>query len=302
MASYKALCQAGVASLAVTASASIAHAADLLLPPPPPVYASPSPVPFSGFYLRGDVGEGNLQLSNANSSFSPDYPYSDNGYPTPNGKPAGFNEQDFSATSQVIVGVGAGYQFNHFFRADVTGEFRFGSQYRATEGYNFQQYYNGVENDTGYTTSDRYSGKISNGLILANGYIDLGTWYHLTPYVGAGVGVAINHLSGVTDLNELNYGQPSGSSQGNTKTNFAYAFMAGVAYDIAPNLKLDFGYRFVDMGRLQSGQINCYGGTSVCGDNSREVQTYRLTAQDVRIGLRYAFTSIAPPPPVIARY
>ena len=302
MASFKALCLAGVASLAVTASATtFAEAADLLLPPPPPVYIPPQPVAFSGFYLRGDVGEGNLRLSNANSNFSPDYPYEDNGAPTANGKPAGFNTQDFSASSQVIVGLGVGYQFNHFFRADVTGEFRFGSQYRALEGYNFQYFPGAV--DSGYSGADRYTGNISNGLILVNGYVDLGTWYHLTPYVGAGVGAAINRMSGVTDHNEIGFGQPAGASAANTKTNFAYAFMAGVAYDIAPNLKLDFGYRYVDMGRLQSGQINCYGGTSVCGDNSREVQTYHLTAQDVRIGLRYAFTDLIPvQPPLIRKY
>ena len=286
MASFKALCLAGVASLAVTATA---QSADLLPPPPPVIYAPPPQPVLSGVYLRGDVGEGNLELSNGNSTFAPDYSYG-----TANGQPPGFANQDYVATAQVITGVGVGYQFNRFFRADVTGEYRFGSSYRATEGYLFQ--------GGPYTGTDRYAGNISNGLILANGYVDLGTWYRVTPYVGAGVGVAINHMSGVTDFNENDYGQPAGNSQGNTRTNLAYAFMAGFSYDLGYNLKLDFGYRFVNMGRIASGQINCYGGTSVCGDNSREVQSYHLDSQDVRIGLRYTFANILPPPPVIAKY
>ena len=143
----------------------------------------------------------------------------------------------------------------------------------------------------------------SNGLILANGYLDLGTWYRITPYIGAGVGVAINRLGSVTDYNENYYGAPSGSSQANTRTNFAYAFMAGFSYALTDNLAVDVGYRYVNMGKLQSGQINCYGGSGSCGDNSREVQSYRLQAQDVRLGLRYTFASILPTPlPVIARY
>lgn len=330
MASLKALCLAGVASLgAILGVAATAHAADLLPPlPSAPVYTPPpAVVGFSGFYLRGDVGEGNLQLRNGQSTFNPDYGYStpanylgndSYGVPqyspgSPLSQPYGFN-QHYSVSPQVIIGGGVGYQFNSFFRADVTGEYRFGGHYHATEGYAaqpiqgaFYPNYNSSGQVSGYTPAyysggaDYYSGNISNGVVLVNGYVDIGTWYRITPYVGAGVGVAFNHMSGLTDYNVSYFGQPSGSSEGHTNTQLAYAFMAGFAYDLTPHLKLDFGYRYLNMGRISSGEINCYGGTPVCGDDSREVQHYRLDSHDIRLGLRYAFAEPLIAPPVLVR-
>lgn len=45
-----------------------------------------------------------------------------------------------------------------------------------------------------------YSGSKSEWLILANAYVDLGTWWNITPFVGAGVGMSRNTISGFTDL------------------------------------------------------------------------------------------------------
>ena len=204
---------------------------------------------------------------------------------------------------QVILGGGVGYQFNSFFRADVTGEYRFGDHYRAVEGFAPNQFFiNSFTPPTqGSGGADYYQGNITNGVVLVNGYVDIGTWYRITPYVGAGVGVAFNHFSGLTDYNVTNFGQPSGSSEGHTNTELAYAFMAGFAYDLTPHLKLDFGYRYLNMGRISSGPINCFGGTPVCGDNTREVQNYHLDSHDIRLGLRYAFAEPLVAPPVLIR-
>ena len=38
---------------------------------------------------------------------------------------------------------------------------------------------------------------------MVNGYVDLGTWSGITPYVGAGVGFAYNKLSGFTDSGDV---------------------------------------------------------------------------------------------------
>lgn len=291
MGSFKALCIAGIASLAAM---STAQAADLFLPPPPPVEPVYVPVDFSGgFYLRGDVGAGALQLRSGSSTFNPDIPYTNpDGTPTADGAPYGFGRGGASASEQAIVDFGAGYKFNNYFRADVTGEYRFGSTYRMSEGYAAGNNYSGG--------GDYYQGKISSGVFLVNGYVDLGTWYCITPYVGVGVGAAINTFSGVTDYNLSANGAAAGSSSSNTHTALAYAFMAGFTYNLTQNLKLDLGYRYLDMGRATTGAINCYGGTASCGDNSREVQSYHLASHDIRLGLRYMFADL--PAPVPAQY
>ena len=99
MGSMKSLALAGV--FAAVSSAS-ALAADLL-PPPPPMHYPPPPVEFGGWYLRGDVG---VSSYNNGKFSSPDQP------------PAVFFGEDLGAGS--FAGVGVGYQFNGWLRADVT--------------------------------------------------------------------------------------------------------------------------------------------------------------------------------------
>ena len=87
--------------------------------------------------------------------------------------------------------LGVGYQFNNWFRVDVTGEYRGGSHFQSL--YVLNESANiGTGNPT--QIADFYRGDISSWVGLFNGYVDLGTWYGITPYVGAGVGLAWNKL------------------------------------------------------------------------------------------------------------
>ena len=189
-------------------------------------------------------------------------------------------------------GLGAGYQINNYFRADVTGEYRFDSKLRAIETY------------TSFcaigTCYDGYNGDAHSAVFLLNGYVDIGTWYGVTPYIGGGVGTAINTFANLTDTSYSTSGFGAVSSA-KTTVNFAYAAMAGFSYSLTPNLKLDLGYRYLDMGNLKSNAINCNGG--IATGCSYEVQKYRLTSNDIRLGLRYQFADVVPyARPVIARY
>ena len=38
-----------------------------------------------------------------------------------------------------------------------------------------------------------YVGKLSSYDVLFNGYLDLGTWYGITPFVGVGAGLSFGH-------------------------------------------------------------------------------------------------------------
>lgn len=272
-----------ITGFTITATLGPALAADLLLPPPPPL-SDPGYVPVDlsgGFYLRGDIGEGNPNIDHMQSTFL-------------NDPGAGIAELGGHLTQDVIAGIGAGYQFNSYFRADVTGEYRFSSKLTSTTSYT------NVFCAIG-TCYDGYTGSVHTALFLLNGYADLGTWYNVTPYIGVGVGTAINSLSNMTDTAySVNaFGQANGTD---THANFAYAAMAGFSYSLTRNLKLDFGYRYVDMGRVSSDAIVC---NNIAGCHY-ESQHFHLTSNDVRLGLRYLFTDPgAPLPqayPVIAKY
>lgn len=319
MGNTKALLLAGAA----TALSSAAFAADL--PPPPALEPVPyaAAAEFSGWYLRGDVGVGINNRPKLRTS--PD-PLAVLG-PIGNGvtltsSTYGFNNLDLS--SSALVSAGIGYQFNSWFRFDVTGEYRGGAHLSGSDQYNsVGTYVGGVPAGfTGkgpfpYNASLRnfYSGHISSIVAMANGYFDLGSWNGLTPYVGAGIGMAYNTLSGLND-NGFNYvtitdggvgatapavsqttGYPSGGYWTNkSRTNVAWALMTGVSYNVSSNLKLELGYRYMNLGTFKSGSQQCYNanGTIGGGGCNYTITTQKLGSHDLRIGMRWMLGETAP--------
>ena len=71
-----------------------------------------------------------------------------------------------------------------------------------------------------------------SGTILFNAYADLGSWYGITPYVGAGIGVSGNRFTNIS-REAFVLGAPVGAAVLSPRTtyNLAWALMAGVAID-----------------------------------------------------------------------
>ena len=282
-------------TVAVVALTSAASAADLL--PPPPVMEPPPPIAVDagGWYLRGDVGVGFNNTASATTSPSPL-----NGYAAGQANDNWYN----SALSEAaLFDLGVGYQVNRWFRADVTGELRGGSEFSGLEVLNVT----GGAN-AGYQAADFYRSHLSTVLGMVNGYVDLGTWSGITPYVGAGVGVAFNNFYGGTDNGVIT--QPGGASSpsggvfdAHTKTNFAWALMTGFDMDITHNLKLEIGYRYLNYGKFQSGGSRCLSGNGNVGAFAANcgggfaIASKTLSSNDVRVGLRYYFDNETPLPP-----
>lgn len=274
--SMQAIFLAGALAAGMT---TMAKAADLALPPPPPVVEAPPPQ-FGGWYLRGDVGVGITQLSNMRSSFSP-------GFDVPGDR---FDQAVLGDSTFVDVGVG--YQFNNWFHADVTGEYRTAAHFSAIESYTPPTCPVG-------RCFDNYSASVNSAVFLANGYFDIGTWWGITPYVGAGVGVANNWVSGLTDVGTTVGG--FGFAPTSSNLNFAWAAMAGLSYAVTPNLRLELGYRYLDRGDITTAAITCTN-TPACGN---EVQRFHLASHDIRLGMRWMFADIppvAPQLPLIRKY
>jgi opacity protein-like surface antigen len=298
MAKYKALIIAGGALFALARSAG---AADLLPPSPALEPPPPAPMEFNGWYLRGDVGLG----VNANT---PKFQST----PSPTAGLTDASDVFYNPTisSSGIFDLGVGYQFNSWFRADVSEELRGGSHFQALE----------VVNGTTSTPStvqyaDFYRGDLWSAVTLFNGYADLGTWWGITPYVGAGVGFAYNEVSGVTDTgyayNSANTTQlswPSGGYFDNQgKWNFAWDLAAGLTFNVTPNLKLDLGYRYLEYGKYATGTENCLtaGSATLNSCNGYTLHSRNeLASNDFRIGLRWMIgeESYAPPPPLVRKY
>ncbi|MDE1935437.1 outer membrane protein [Bradyrhizobium sp.] len=280
MRSVKFFVIAGAASLL----SSMASAADMAIAPPPMPYAPPV-ADFGGWYLRGDVGFSNQSVGSIRNTNAALYS----------------NLNSFQETTGFDTGgiyqLGAGYQFNHWFRVDVTGQYRGAANFHGLDLISYPAG-GGV---TGYG-ADVYNASKSEWLFLANAYVDLGTWWCITPYIGAGIGTARVQVANFTDSGVVNNGAGAGPSLVSAATgsqwNFAWAVHAGLAYQVTPNMAIDLSYSYVNLGNGTTGIDGAFDG-SVGG---HVFQFNNITSQDVMLGVRWNFWS--PPayaPPLITK-
>jgi opacity protein-like surface antigen len=281
MRSVKYLVAAGAASLL----SSVAFAADMpsIMPPPPQQYYAPPAQDFGGWYLRGDIG-----MTNTSGNL-----FSEN-FDLPSTLSVQHLGQGF--TGGMSYGVGVGYQFNNWFRADITGEYRSKVSFGGTD---FAQIA-GLG-----PISDVYSGDVSSWVGLVNAYADLGTWWCLTPFVGAGVGVARNTTTGLEDLGTIpspgvgSVNSASFFANGASKTSLAWALYAGVAYKVTNNFTIELAYRYLNLGSAVTGTGSSFDGTNA---GAPPFQFNNLTSQDVKIGVRWTCCDApASPPPLITK-
>lgn len=275
-----------------------AQAADLLPPLPP----EPLPPPIEiggGWYLRGDVGVGATQFNKIVTT-------QEGG-----ALPAGYRVDETSISDSYFAGAGVGYQFNAFLRGDITAEYRGGNHLRFTDSADTYRNFNGVSvptfdkngaevfENTGkpWKSIDSYNANLASVVVMANGYIDLGTWYGVTPYVGGGVGSAFHRVSGFSDFGAGGAQGGYGFAPEKHFTNFAWNAQAGLAYSVTPNLKLEVGYRYMNLGDSKLGTIKCFN--SGCNVPFSYVAK-DITSHDVKIGMRWLLggVAVAPLPPV----
>ncbi len=245
---------AGAAALLATS----ALAADL----PPPF--EPAPAPSGGWYLRGYIGQSNQyldQISHPSFATAPQFAFLDWG---------GFDSAPF-------YGAGVGYQWSNWFRTDVTGEYRGRASFHALD--RFFNSTDGVFNTNDYTASK------SEWVALVNAYIDLGTWWCITPFVGAGVGVAFNSIEHFRDTNVIAGG--GGWAETGTKTNLAWALHAGASYKASPNFAIELSYRYLNVGNAQSGTLTNLDPLFVSGNPLAPVTFHNIQSHDVMLGVRW---------------
>ena len=265
----KLLALAGATALMSTA----ALAADLPRPYQPQIM--PAPVETGGWYLRGDVGIG-AQNFNA-------FDFTQTNVGVGGAWPASWRIDQKDIKDAMFIGVGIGYQWNNWLRFDFTGEYRADVKFKAVGSY-----------DTGNGRAfDLYDGDHSAVVALANAYIDLGTWWCITPFIGAGIGGAYHRTAALSDtgLNANGFGASSFgyASADQSKWSLAWAAHAGLSYTVSPNFKVELAYRYLDMGSAQTAEVLCgANGCGGVGGGPRAFYTLKdMTSHDFKIGVRW---------------
>jgi opacity protein-like surface antigen len=277
MVGVRTLLAAGAAALICSA----ASAADMPIPQVPQIPMQPIPLivqqPLGGWYLRGDIGVGVQSFSEFN------FTQTNLTFVWPSSWM--IVQKDIQDTT--IFGLGVGYEFNSWLRFDVTGEYRTRAEVKATGSYtNFCA--------GGGTCFDVNTANYSAAVFLANIYVDLGTWWCLTPFVGFGVGGAYNTISGMQD-NGINSDGTNGfgfAASDNSSFSLAWDVTLGLSYSVNNNLKIDFSWRYLNLGSPQSPIVQCQNTTSC----PSAFYTFKdMTSQDFRIGLRWMLQADSAP-------
>ena len=277
-ASFRLLISVTALSLPVAALPAVAADYD------PPIMVDPvEEVPVevgSGWYLRGDIGY-NFSVE-ADGTF--DYLTIDpiTGVYSPNSFETG------SLDENLTYGIGFGYHFTDMIRADFTFD-GYKSDFDGTTSSPLPCVDPAVFPafaGTGCRTEDGATASVLNFMI--NGYVDLGTYVGLTPYVGGGLGYSYvdwGSLSESTFCTGATCPQAflgSGEVEGETSWRFAYAFMAGLAYDITNNMKVDLGYRYR---AIDGGPMFVFNPAT--GATGTQGEDPGFTTHEVRLGVRY---------------
>lgn len=209
-------------------------------PPPPIERAHPQFFDLSGWYVRADAGYAWGRLDGAQAA---------PGYPSPT---------DDSLGGGFIAGIGGGIK-TRWLRTDVTIDYTAPLKYTGTA-----------------VTADDVTAKISGWSALFNGYVDLGKWYGVAPYIGAGVGAGYMSVS-----NYSSTVAPPFSGGDHSRWNFNWAAMAGLGYAITPNLMLDVGYRYMNFGDVET-----------ASDAFGQMSFKNVAAHEMRIGVRWNLNDV----------
>ncbi|MGE8942812.1 outer membrane protein [Leptospira interrogans] len=257
----------------------------------------PAPVPIPDYgarwYLRADLAAGFMSADPSESGIE----YGDLYVPQDLTSP--FNSGAFARRSGSDTvfnfGGGVGYYWTSRFRTDMTIEGRTPSDLSVSGDYTYTQDDNGLSDRVDGVTRDRT--KLTSGLVLFNAYWDFMPRDRFTPYVGAGVGFAVNQLKrsfsnveAICDGGALPVGDDcfdagaggvplTDETTANTVT-FAAAAMAGFSYAITPVTMFDMNYRYLYMGGSDASM-------SLTPSTRSTFSTGDIHEHQIRAGLRF---------------
>lgn len=140
-----------------------------------------------------------------------------------------------------ILGLGMGYQFDKYLRADIIAD------YRGWGDIKFK--------DDAHRKTDVWSVPV-----LANAYVTYPFADGIGIYGMGGIGMAFNKTDSTSE------------TKGKRKSNFAWNVGAGVEYKLTPCLIMDLGYRYSDLGQARVQYREGFTGKTKADMRSHDVK------------------------------
>ena len=159
--------------------------------------------------------------------------------------------------------IAVGYKFDADWRIEL--EYTFPSNAEYTSG------------STAFPTSFNHH-KIRSQRFMINAYKDFAINDNFSIFGTLGVGVASLKSKGWQGVETRQYAS-------NTSKTFAYSIGAGVTYTPVKEFNIDLGYRYVDMGKAESGWNNFPNARGLQDEQMKA----RVVSNQIFLGLRYNF-------------
>lgn len=131
--------------------------------------------------------------------------------------------------------------------------------------------------------STEFRANVTSVSAMLNGYYDF-PGQGWTPYLGVGIGTSQNKIDTLSFDDGLSF---FGSVPGGSRSDFAWSFMAGAGIPLSYSTTLDFGYRYMDLGKVEipSGAPVTIGG--VVTPPAYGGATGNLRAHEFTVGVRF---------------
>lgn len=226
------------------------------IPVPAPV---PVPIAKADYYIRGDVGIGfadSMSVGEQGLVYGQDAVGNDVTVPS--------SWVDDDDTLAMTFGIGVGRYWSDRFRTDFTIDWM-RQQAGIIEG--TMTYQNLAGEIVTVTTRDKTTKE--GGIFLANAYYDMAPGARFNPYVGGGIGFALNimdrHHETAEQICNACGGFPTNfqhvGDNKSTNVSLAAAAMVGFTYDLGRSMLLDVGYRYLYIGSSDS-TVNVFNTSS----------------------------------------
>ncbi|WP_236611182.1 outer membrane protein [Providencia burhodogranariea] len=166
---------------------------------------------------------------------------------------------------------------DNFYNGSIAAGYQYGNGWRTEAEYTFNKKAEYTSGSSIFATSFNHHKTESQRLML-NAYRDYEIYQGISLYGTVGIGIAKVKSSGWQ-------GNVSRQYASNTDTNLAYSIGAGVSYEPIEKLNVDLGYRYVDLGKIESG-MNRF--TNARGLQDEQMKAH-LKSQEIVLGIRYLF-------------
>ena len=182
--------------------------------------------------------------------------------------------------TSVRPGVGqfvSGQEKEHFGGAAIAGGYQFGNGWRTEAEYTFKKKSEYTSGSSTFANSYNHM-KVDAERLMFNAYRDYALGYGVSLYGTAGLGISKIKAGGWQGVDSREYAS-------STQTNLTYAIGGGVSYAPVERVTFDLGYRYVDMGKIESG-YNDFANARGLKDEQMKA---RLVSNEFTLGVRYLF-------------